>query len=125
MDYIGLDNYYPLPDNYDYSGIVRKIETVQQKYQKPVLFTEAGFASVENAHQEPWAEPRRDVSLEEQTRCYRALLEAFYDKPWFMGVYWWKVDTDGFGGPTDRSLTPWRKPAMGLVKSWYLSPKRR
>ena len=125
LDYIGIDNYYPVPDNYDYSGIVKKLEAVHRQYQKPLLFTEAGFASVENSHRQPWAEPRRALSLEEQEKCYKAMLEAVYDKPWFMGVYWWKIDTDGPGGPRDRSLTPWRKPAMELVKSWYSSNRRR
>ncbi|MBL8232497.1 MAG: hypothetical protein JNL98_28625 [Bryobacterales bacterium] len=123
LDYIGIDNYYPLPDNYDYSGVVAKIETVQQRFQKPVLFTEAGFASTEGVHREPWAEPRRKLSHDEQVRCYRALLEAVWHKPWFQGVYWWKVDTDGAGGMRDRSLTPWRKPAMELVKEWYSKPR--
>jgi hypothetical protein len=124
LDYIGIDNYYPLGDDYDYSKVVEKIERVQKQFGKPVLFTEAGFASVEASHREPWAEPRRQLSLEEQTRCYRALLSAVYDKPWFMGVYWWKLDTDGMGGPDDRSLTPWRKPAMDLVKAWYTKERR-
>ena len=125
LDYIGIDNYYPIDDNYDYAKVVERIERVHKQFNKPVLFTEAGFASVEGSHREPWAEPRRQLSLDEQTNCYRALLAAVYDKPWFMGVYWWKVDTDGLGGPDDRSLTPWRKPAMDLVKTWYTSGKRR
>ena len=125
LDYIGIDNYYPVPDSYDYTPVVRIIERVQQKYQKPVLFTEAGFASVTDSHREPWAEPRRALSLEEQERCYRVLFEALYHKPWFMGMYWWKVDTDGHGGAEDRSLTPWSKPAMELVKRWYTGPARR
>ncbi len=125
LDYVGIDNDYPLPDSYDYSDIVKKLERVHERYQKPVILTEVGFASTENAHRAPWAEPIAKLSMEEQTRCYQAVFEALYQKPWFMGMYWWKVDTDGFGSENDRSLTPWKKPAMGLVQNWYSSDRRR
>lgn len=123
LDYIGLDNYYPLPDNLDTSELITKVETVRKRFDKPVLLTEAGFASVENPNREPWSEPRRKISLEDQARCYEALFRAFYGKPWFHGFYWWKVSTDGRGGPQDRSLTPWRKPAMEVVGRWYRQPR--
>jgi len=50
---------------------------------------------------------------------YQAIFRAFYNKPWFEGMYWWKVGTNGFGGSGDTSLTPWGKPAMEVVKRWY------
>jgi hypothetical protein len=125
LDYIGLDNYYPLPDDYSTAELLAKVEAVHNKYGKPVLFTEAGFSAVENAHRAPWEdETDKPLSLEEQARCYEALLKAFYEKPWFYGVYWWKVGTNGYGGPQNNSMTPWRKPAMDVVKRWYLSGKR-
>lgn len=119
LDYIGLNNYYPLPDSLDTSELVRKVETVQGRFGKPVLLTEVGFASVTAPHREPWAEPRREISLEDQARCYEAIFRAFHGKPWFHGMYWWKVSTNGRGGPEDRSMTPWRKPAMGVIGQWY------
>jgi hypothetical protein len=125
LDYIGIDNYYPLLDTYDYSDVVAKLERVHDQYGKPVLLTEVGFASALGAHREPWAEPRTTLSLEEQSRCYRTVFEALYQKPWFMGMYWWKIDTDGLGSRRDRSLTPWGKPAMLIVKDWYTSGKRK
>ncbi len=120
LDYIGLQEYYPLPDDLSTESIVQKVEAVQRKFQKPVIFTEAGFASYEATHREPWEDrkPRR-LSPEAQARCYEAILRAFYNKTWFQGVYWWKVGTDGFGGPEDTSLTPWGKPAMHVIARWY------
>ncbi|MEO8126182.1 MAG: hypothetical protein ABJF23_19465 [Bryobacteraceae bacterium] len=124
LDYIGLNNYYPLPDDLSTTAIVQKVEAVQKKFQKPVIFTEAGFASFEGSHREPWAEKPGKLAVEQQARCYEAILAAFYNKPWFQGIYWWKVGTDGHGGPEDLSLTPWGKPAMGVVTRWYLQPGR-
>jgi hypothetical protein len=125
LDYIGLDNYYPLPDDYSTSALMAKVEAVRARFDKPVIFTEAGFSAAVNAHRAPWEdETDKELSLEEQARCYEALLAAFYDKDWFHGVYWWKVGTNGYGGPGNNSMTPWRKPAMDVVKRWYTSGKR-
>lgn len=119
LDYIGLNNYYPLPDDLSTDAVVSKVEQVQRRYHRPVIFPEAGFASLKSPHREPWDETRRELSLSDQAHCYEALLRAFYKKPWFQGVYWWKVGTNGFGGPDDGSHTPWGKPAMDVVARWY------
>lgn len=124
LDYIGLNQYYPLPDDLSTDRVVAKVEAVHRKFRKPVIFTEAGFASLENPHREPWAETPRRLSPEDQARCYEAILRAFYDKPWFHGVYWWKVGSNGYGGLDDGSHTPWRKPAMEVVARWYLGGER-
>lgn len=120
LDYIGLNNYYPLPDDLSTHGVVGKVETVQKRFQRPVIFTEAGYSSLEAPQRQPWDETPRKLSTADQARCYEALLHAFYTKPWFQGVYWWKVGTNGFGGPSDGSHTPWGKPAMDVIARWYL-----
>jgi hypothetical protein len=124
LDYIGLDNYYSLPDDLNTQDVVAKVEAVQEKFRRPVIFTEAGFSSLESPHRQPWDETPRRPSSEEQARCYEALFRAFYCKPWFQGVYWWKVGSDGHGGLQDAGHTPWGKPAMEVVSRWYRSKER-
>jgi Glycoside Hydrolase Family 113 len=119
LDYIGLQDYYPLPDNLGTEEVLRKVEAVQQEYQRPVILTEVGFSSGDASNRQPWEDGHGKPSLELQARCYQVVFKAFYDKPWFEGMYWWKVGTNGFGGPDDTSLTPWGKPAMDVVKHWY------
>ena len=119
VDYIGLNNYYPLPDDLSTAEVLRRIETVHRRFAKPVIFAEAGFASLENAHRQPWEETPRRIDPAHQARCYEAVFRAFYGRPWFQGVYWWKIGTNGFGGPEDGSHTPWRKPAMDVISRWY------
>lgn len=119
VDYIGLNNYYPIPDSLDMTGIVQKVEAVQKRFNKPVIFPEAGYPSLTTPNREPWAEQPRELSMDAQARCYEALLKAFYTKPWFQGIYWWKVGTNGFGGLKDGTHTPWGKPAMQVVERWY------
>jgi len=124
LDYIGLSNYYPLPDSLDTTAVVAKVEAVQKKFGKPVVFAEAGFSSFEAPHRAPWDETPRKLAPEDQARCYEALFNAFYRKPWFDGFYWWKVGTTRYGGASDGSHTPWGKPAMDVMKRWYTQGSR-
>lgn len=119
LDYIGLNEYYPLPDDLSTTDLVRTVETVQKKFARPVLFTEAGFSSYAHPNRAPWDETPRALAPADQARCYEAVLKAFYSKPWFQGVYWWRVGTDASGGPEDGSHTPWGKSAMDVIKHWY------
>lgn len=125
LDYIGLQEYYPLPNDLSTAALAREVEAVQKQYNKPVIFTEVGFPSVPGANQHPWEDgvPGK-VALQLQAHCYQAIFRAFYNKPWFEGMYWWKVGSNGFGGPEDTSLTPWGKPAMEVVKQWYEGSER-
>jgi hypothetical protein len=125
VDYIGLNNYYPLPDSLDCSGVAARVDAVIARFRKPLLFTECGYASLEAPHRAPWDETRRKLSPEDQARCYEALLKRFYGHPNVRGFFWWKVGTNGFGGPEDGSHTPWGKPAMDVMARWYRSRTRR
>lgn len=124
LDFIGLQEYYPLPDDLSTSAVVQRVEAVQKKFQRPVIFTEAGFSSYEKPNRKPWEASGHKLSLDDQARSYAAIFRAFFDKPWFEGVYWWKIGTNGYGGPQDGSHTPWGKPAMEVIKRWYLDGGR-
>ncbi len=120
LDYIGLQEYYPLPDDLSSDEVFRKVQAVQQRFQRSVIFTEGGFASTDGANRAPWAESHtQKLDLDEQARCYDAIFRAFYSQPWFEGMYWWAIRTNGAGGRTDPSLTPWGKPAMQVMQHWY------
>jgi hypothetical protein len=124
LDWIGIDEYYALPDDLSTTDLVQKVEAVHARFQKPVVFTEAGFPSIADANRKPWGESDSPVDLQAQARCYEALYRAFYQRSWFSGIYWWKVGTNGFGGANDASHTPWNKPAMDVVGNWYTSGRR-
>ncbi len=119
LDYIGLQEYYSLPDDLAVDPILEEVEAVQRKFQRPVIFTEAGFSSYAAPNRQPWDASGSKLAPGDQARCYEAVFRAFYSKPWFQGVYWWKVGTNGYGGPEDGSHTPWGKPAMSVIAKWY------
>jgi Glycoside Hydrolase Family 113 len=120
LDYIGLQEYYPLPSDLDASSVIERVEKVQREFNKPVIFTEVGFSSAAGANRDPWNDSGpSQVDLDLQRECYQAIFRAFYGKPWFEGMYWWRIGSDGDGGPQNDSFTPWDKPAMNVVKRWY------
>ena len=125
LDYIGLDNYYPLPADLATDEIAARIETVQRRHGKPVLFTEAGFSTYELAHEKPWEDrPGGAYSPEAQARYVEALLRGFYGKPWLHGIFWWKVGAGGVVDPRDDSHQLLGKPAMDVVRRFYAEPGR-
>ncbi|MBL8291415.1 MAG: hypothetical protein JNN08_06240, partial [Bryobacterales bacterium] len=70
VDYIGLNNYYPLPGDLSYREVVGRVEAVHRAARRPVIFTEAGFASLADAHRQPWDESPGALSMQHQARCY-------------------------------------------------------
>jgi hypothetical protein len=130
LDAISLNCYYPLSERESASdaelfkgaqSIVAKIETVAQKYRKPVLITEIGFASRAQTWRQPHSDDRRAPAyMLDQARCYEAMMKALWGKPWFAGIYWWKWPTDlSDGGPNDNQFTPNGKPAAHVIAKWY------
>lgn len=119
LDYLGLSNYYPLPDDLATGEVVARIEAVARRHRKPVLFVEAGFGAYAGSHREPWSDAGVRLAPEQQARAYEALLQGFWDRPWFAGVYWWKLGTNRQGGAQDGSHSVWDKPALAVVQRWY------
>ncbi len=130
LDYAGIDPYFPLVTSLRptveqlksaWEDWLKKIEPWQKKINKPVILTEISYKSAVGANEEPWQHaPIGEVDLELQVNCYEALLQTFWDKPWFYGVYWWYWGVHPkMGGNTNRGFTPQNKPAGEVVSRWY------
>ncbi|MDX2247788.1 MAG: glycoside hydrolase TIM-barrel-like domain-containing protein [Bacteroidia bacterium] len=130
LDFIGLDCYYPLSDKTTASKaelragfrkIADNIRKVSEKHNKPIVFTEVGFRSIES----PWIQPHAeagDSPYEEtdQALCYQIVLETLKDQPWFLGLYWWKWPSyldHTHRDPTD--YNPCGKEAEEVLKVFY------
>ncbi|MFC1577009.1 hypothetical protein ACFL3N_01580 [Candidatus Omnitrophota bacterium] len=136
MDYVGIDAYFPLSDEKrptfeelkaGWHKWLVDIEDFQAEVDKPIIFTEVGYCSAPGAAIEPWIEiavGKPDMEL--QADCYEAMLQTFWDKPWFYGVYWWKWGTDvRFGGPSNKGYSPQNKTAEKTLIDWYKKPAPR
>lgn len=85
---------------------------------KPLLFTEVGYMSQQQAARDPWEEAaKRPLDLEEQRRAYEAFVRVWSGTDQLAGVYFW--NWYGWGGPKDRSYTPRRKPASRVICRYY------
>jgi hypothetical protein len=136
LDAIGVDAYFSLTNKDDpsvqeikaaWSPIVIRLEELSQKWNRPIIFTEVGYRSLNGANKEPWnSEAKGALDLQEQADCYRAVFETFKDKPWWRGVIWWGVDTNPtVGGSYDTNFTPHDKPAEDVLRFYYGAAPRR
>lgn len=130
LDFLGVNCYYPLSKKEDPTdeellqgalAVRTKMEEINKRTSKPIVFTEVGFRPVERAWQNPHDEPNgRNVDNEAQLRCYRALMEAMDGQPWFEGTYWWKWPSYlGYSSTHPHSFTPCGKETEALLREWY------
>jgi hypothetical protein len=133
LDYAGIDPYFPLTDKdkptleelkKGWEEKLKEIEFWQAKINKPVIFTEIGYKSSIGAAKAPWEHmPGKELDLQQQADCYQVLLETFWEKDWFYGMYWWEWGTNiNMGGVSNRGFTPQGKPAQEILSKWYKKP---
>jgi len=134
VDYIGIQAYYKLTTKNDptveelkaawtTNGHIALLEGLSSKFNKPIIFTEIGYVSMDGTNKVPannnYVPP---IDLQEQADCYQAALEALWGKPWLAGMFWWQWRAEpGLGGPNDISFNPYGKPAEDVLKRFYLS----
>lgn len=130
LDFMGLNCYYPLSTNQlatkeelsaGFAKVLEKAEKVQKRFNKPLVFTEIGFKSV----QTPWLMPHEasnDAPYfgEHQKMCYEVVFENIRGKAWIQGILWWKFPSYiEHRGIENDDFTPNRKPAEAVVKEWF------
>jgi hypothetical protein len=132
LDYVGVDAYFPLSEARDPSVVElrenwkrwkNEIREVSEKADRPVLFTEYGYRSMDYTAKKPWLVDRSDqrVNLEAQANAKIALFEEFWDEAWFAGGFVWKwfIHHPVSGGPSDNRFTPQNKPAENVIREYY------
>jgi len=130
LDFVGINAYFPLTEKMEptYEDLLKgwekwvpDIEEFQLRVQKPIIFPESGCNSANGAAIRPWEHvARSEVNIKLQEDYYKALLQTFWDKEWFYGLYWWYWGTNvNMGGKYNRGFTPQNKPAEEVVKEWY------
>ncbi len=132
LDYIGVDAYYELTDEYDpsmdelqaaWSPHVTTLANLADTWGKPIVLTEIGYRSLDGANRYPWDSWRLgSVDLQEQADAYQAAFESLCGQPWLAGMFWWYWRTDSSqGGVHDDDYTPHNKPAEQVLSRWYHS----
>jgi hypothetical protein len=99
-------------------GWLPQIETWQATINKPVIFTEIGYRSNDYAGR---GIDNNVYNPQGQANCYEATLQAFSNKPWFKGMFWWEWRPDpNAGGKNDIWYTPQNKPAQSVLTANWL-----
>ncbi len=130
LDYIGLDCYYPLskkeqPEKEEltqhFNKVLDLIEETCHTYNKPMIFTEIGFRSVENTWTQPHEEALgRPINEQCQELCYEVVLESIQDKDFCNGLLWWKWSCNLMERPRENNgFTPYNKLAQNTVQKWF------
>lgn len=132
LDYIGVDAYFPVSSEKtptvldclegweEHKKVIRELS---EKYNKPIIFTEFGYRSVDYSAKEPWKSDRSmtSVNLKAQSNATQALFEAFWHEEWFAGGFVWKWfhKYHASGGENNNQFTPQNKPVETIIKNQY------
>ncbi|MBQ0734365.1 glycoside hydrolase family 113 [Aquimarina celericrescens] len=132
LDYIGIDAYFPVAESQTPSIEELKegwqkhkidIMKLQNKVDKPVLFTEYGYRSVHYTGKEPWDSNRIEgnFNFEAQNNALIALYEEFWSEPWFAGGFLWKWfhNHGEVGGKRNNRFTIQNKPSEKIIQEFY------
>ncbi|MGB1294395.1 MAG: glycoside hydrolase family 113 [Flavobacteriales bacterium] len=130
LDFIGIDAYFPLSDKQTptieeietaWNPIKNEIRKIALKTDKPVVFTEYGYRSVDFTALEPWEGSHSIVNLKAQENAIQGLYNTFWNEPWFKGGFLWKWfdKHETAGGIENNRFTVQNKPSEELVKNWY------
>lgn len=102
---------------------VQWYENLAAKYGKPVLFTEAGYQSVNGTNTLTGAIPAPGASYvdyQQQALADQAMLTVLKQNAgsWFKGLYIWDWNPQPTQVQTD-DFSPQGKPALGVIDAWY------
>jgi hypothetical protein len=136
LDYIGVDAYFPLVKTQTPSvcelkaawrPYVEQLKACSQKWDRPMLFTEYGYLSLDNCTYQTWEleKNRGSVNINEQAQAnaLEALLETFGHEDWWAGGFLWKW-YPSYGsamgeGKHARDYTPQGKQAEAVLEQLF------
>ncbi len=134
LDYIGIDAYFPVSDKKTptVADCVKgwqvhkaEISKISKANNKPVLFAEFGYRSVDYTGKSPWQYDRNSgaVNLQAQINATQALFDTFWNEDWFAGGFIWKwfYQHNEVGGTDNNMFTPQNKPVEEVIANHYKS----
>ncbi len=134
LDYIGVNAYFPLSDEKTpsvkqlikaWQPTKKKMQTFAKAKNRPILFTEYGYLSVDACASKTWELEKKVKSLtineQAQANAIQALFEVFWPEPFWAGGFLWKWFPNGKGheGYPERDYTPQGKAGERVLKKWF------
>jgi hypothetical protein len=134
LDFAGINAYMPLVEKdtpsvselcVAWKPYFEQIKAFQLKINKPIVFTEYGYMSVDGCGGKNWELEKKVKSLKinelAQGNCFEALHRTFGKMPWWQGGFLWKWFPDGQGheGYFERDYTPQGKQSAAALRKWH------
>ena len=133
LDYIGIQAYFPLsetnnPTLLELERFWRKhskeMELISAKFNKPILFTELGYKSIQGTAKKPWEwngvnNMHLKISKNEQLLCYQAFFNTIWKESWFHGIHIWEWQGYGESDGNNTNFTIEGKPALNLIARYF------
>jgi len=136
LDYIGLNAYFPLKGETPltlediqqrWAKTIKRIGQVNKEFNRPVLFTEMGYRSIDDPLRRPWdyRDKVQNYNPKMQAMALEALLKEFIPLPWWQGGFVWKwfPDHPNAGGENHTGFTPQNKLAEEVLRSYFTNRK--
>lgn len=130
LDLIGIHAYAPLSatPTTDVQALQRAAESyvdrlaaLSAKYDRRIVFTEAGFTSQRGTTTNPSSWRISTIPDQaEQAAGYEALLRTFNDQPWLGGLYWWVWITPPYTQAEPLDFSPKGKAAEEVIRRWWM-----
>ena len=134
LDYIGIDTYFPVSDaktptveeiEQGWKEHVKRIEALQDRFARPVLFTEWGYEDEDFAGMQPWImgrvrSPDGSSSLNRmgQANAYEGMFRSVWNEPWLHGVFVWRWSPRS-GEGDHPTYSPRDKEAAEVLTRWF------
>lgn len=128
LDFVGVDAYFPLAPGVEADRAelvvgarraVAELAAAAERFGKPILLTEVGFA----ARQGAWVAPHEEggeLSEAHQALAYEVFLEALGRPRWLAGLYVWKVFSHEDAENRDRpDFRLFGRPAESVVARYF------
>lgn len=134
LDYIGVNSYFPLVNKATPTvseikdallPIKNDLASLSCQNNKPVLFTEYGFRSMDFAAWESWLLGPVTISnynFEVQNNGYTAFYDTFWSEPWVSGGFFWEWRLNLEGEVNNPNNNGWYingKPAEITIREQY------
>lgn len=130
LDYLGVSAYFYVSNTNTptVAGMVQrwdewratKLEPFQQQWNKPLIFTEVGYRSVDGAARMPWDYGMPGpLDLAEQQAAWEALFQSWSGTPWFAGGWFWSWSVDSTSAATTTGYEVQNKPAQLTISDWF------
>ena len=134
LDYIGISAYFPLVDEKTpstreiksaWKPIVNELSKNSEKYNRPILFTEYGYLTVDGTTYQNWKLEkiidRLHINEKAQADALDAMYSVFSQKDFWAGGFLWKWFPNNMGheGYMEKDYTPKDKMAEDILKKWF------